>query len=73
MSIYNVDILSVMAVIMSFVLSNHVDLHYALLSSFAIIGTIVTQLIIFMSKVSLTARNSLVFLFYWHAYSILTL
>ena len=56
MCIYNVVILSVMAVIMSFVLSNHVDLHYALLSSFAILGTTVTQLIIFMPKVSLRER-----------------
>lgn len=51
MSIYNVLILSILAVIISFALSDAVDLEYGIISMFLILGTTLTQCVLFVPKI----------------------
>ena len=52
MCIYNVVVLSVVGVIMSFVLTTQPTLNYVLTSAMLIVGTTITQLMVFVPKVS---------------------
>lgn len=59
MCIYNVMVLSVLGVVLGFVLQDQVTLNYTLTSAFLLLGTTVTQLIIFIPKVTtyVTAKS----------------
>ena len=49
--IYNVVVLSTMGVVLSYVLILHVTMHYVLTSAILVLGTTMTQSIIFIPKV----------------------
>lgn len=51
MCIYNVVILSVMGVTLSLVLDRQLDLMYGMISAIQIVGTTLTQLVVFVPKV----------------------
>ena len=51
MCIYNVVVLSIMGVVLAYVLVLQVTLHYVLTSAILILGTTMTQAIIFVPKV----------------------
>ena len=51
MCIYNVVVLSVMGVVLAYVLILHVTLHYIVTSVILVLGTTMTQAIIFIPKV----------------------
>ena len=52
MCIYNIAVLSFLGVVLSFVLTEKVNLSYLFTSGFIIFGTTITQIIIFAPKVS---------------------
>ena len=57
MCIYNVVILAVMGVAVNYVLDASVNVGYAFTSTFIIAGTTLTQVIIFVPKVSANCKN----------------
>lgn len=53
MCLYNIVVLSALGVVISLVLNSQVDLYYGLISGCIVGGTALTQMIIFIPKVSM--------------------